>query len=71
MDKDEKILKIRESITQNKYPLEYDSFFNSGNCYAYAIGSKFRDLDFRKDYIYIHPKLYQRQKKLLNLTWMF
>lgn len=52
MDKDEKILKIRESITQNKYPLEYDSFFNSGNCYAYAIGSKFRDLDFRKDYIY-------------------
>ncbi len=52
MDREEKVLKIRESILQNKYPLEYDPSFNSGNCYAYAIGSKYNDVDFRNDFIY-------------------
>lgn len=52
MDREEKILKIRKSILQNKYPLKYNPFFDSGNCYAYAIGSNFKDVDFMNDFIY-------------------
>lgn len=51
MDRKEKRARIRESIVRNKYPLKYDPFFDSGNCYAYAIGSKFKDPD-GYDYIY-------------------
>lgn len=55
MNKNEKITLIRKSIKENIYPLEYDyrDGYRKGNCYSYAIGSKYEDISiFGEEYIY-------------------
>lgn len=55
MNKEEKIALIRKSIQGNRYPLEYDyrDGYRKGNCYSYAIGSKYEDNSiFGEEYIY-------------------
>lgn len=54
MTKTEKISLIRESIQKNNYPLEYQSidYWDSSNCYSYAIGSTYFEDRYEENYIY-------------------
>lgn len=54
MNKSEKIKLIRESISQNNYPLQFKSMslYESSNCYSYAIGSKYVEDKNADEYIY-------------------
>ncbi len=54
MKKEEKIALIRKSIKENKYPLEYQyiSYYESSNCYSYAIGSTYVEDKNEEEYIY-------------------
>lgn len=57
MKKEEKIAIIRNSLRNNKYPLNYDFSVASkkGNCYSYAIGSSYEEENFLfsgEEYIY-------------------
>lgn len=55
MRKEEKIVLIQKSIRENKYPLKYDfrDVYRKGNCYSYAVGSKYEECNIWGDeYIY-------------------
>lgn len=43
MDLHEKLFYIRKEISQKKHPMEFDPLLKARNCYAYALGSEFRD----------------------------
>ena len=42
---EEKILRIREELEKNKYPMGVKAAADAYNCYAYALGSEFSDPD--------------------------
>lgn len=56
MKKKEKIQLICKSIKENRYPLKISKkdTYLKGNCYAYAIGSKYEESDtyYDREYIY-------------------
>lgn len=54
MEKERKIQLIRESIKQNRYPLNYEwrSLYEDSNCYSYALGSGYKEDRHSDEYIY-------------------
>lgn len=53
MDRKEKIAKIREGLLKNQYPLEFKNYaYSQENCYAYALGSDFKEDPNDSDYIF-------------------
>jgi len=79
MTREEKILKIQQCLMNNHYPMKRPNNFYTGNCYAYAIGSTFRD-DDSEDYIYnlgsishviYPPKTLEEAKKAFQLDMVY
>ena len=75
MTREEKINEIRKCILNNKYPFAMPINFYNGNCYAYALGSSFKDtnsFDYiynlgNISHIYYPPKSLEEGKKAFEL----